>query len=181
MGLGVSKITNDPRTRIATALSTKPLLMGMSAVDIGWVFHLVAAVWMGYHAFHGDNPLAWLGLNAPAYKIGVVAIAEGARAVLSMSNVWEEEINWLASTVLVLVLLSAGGADMHRVGNAVPSFNYNSNVASVGDVRKYDMSKCSFYNSVLNRALSQEEKSECIAINKAGAMDNKWARNCGCS
>ena len=178
--MAISSIDKDPRTRIATVLSTKPLVMGMSAVDIGWVFHLIASMWMGYHAFHGDNPLAFLGLHAPAYKIGVVAIAEGARAILSMSNVWEEEINWLASTVLVLVLLSAGGADMNRVGTVMPSFQYNSNVASVGEVKKYDMSKCSFNNHVLGRALNQEEKAECIAINKAGAMDMKWARNCGC-
>ena len=37
--MAISSIDKDPRTRIATVLSTKPLVMGMSAVDIGWVFH----------------------------------------------------------------------------------------------------------------------------------------------
>ena len=113
--MAISNVIEQKRTRIATILSTKPLLMGMSAVDIGWFFHLLAAMWMGYYAFHGENPLAFTGLHAPAYKIGVVAIAEGARAILSMANVWEEEINWLASTVLVMVLLTMGGADIERL------------------------------------------------------------------
>ncbi len=175
----ISTVVNQQRTRIATSLSTKPLVMGLTAIDIGWVFHLMAAVWMSYHAFHGNNPLLWLGLNAPPYKIGVVALAEGARAILSMANVWEEEINWAASTVLVLVLLTAGGADVSRVTSAVPSFQYNSNVASV--THKYDMNQCTFISPVLNRALNQEEKAECISVNKAGMMNAKWAKNCGCS
>ncbi|MDD5392793.1 MAG: hypothetical protein PHE17_07215 [Thiothrix sp.] len=173
-------VAGDPkRIRIATMLSTKPLFMGMSAVDIGWLFHLIAAVWMGYYAFHGENPLSFTGLNAPPYKIGVVALAEGARAILSMANVWEEEINWVASTVLVLILMTAGGADMNRVSQAVPGFQYNSNIAFV-QARQYDMSQCSFYSSVLGRSLNQQEKNECLAMNKAGTLDGKWAKNCGC-
>lgn len=178
--MAISTVVEQKRTRIATMLSTKPLLMGMSAVDIGWLFHLLAAVWMGYYAFHGQNPLEFTGLNAPAYKIGVVAIAEGARAILSMANVWEEEINWLASTVLVLILMTAGGADINNVSSAIPNtFQYNANVATI--VTQHDMGQCSFYSSVLNRPLNQQEKNECIAMNKAGTLNNKWARNCGCS
>jgi hypothetical protein len=175
-------VAGDPkRIRIATMLSTKPLLMGMSAVDLGWMIHLVAAVYMGYYAFQGQNPLDFTGLNAPPYKIGVVAIAEGARAILSMANVWEEEINWAASTILVLVLMTAGGADMDRTSNAMPnSFQFNSNIAQV-QAKKYDMSQCSFYSAVLARSLSQAEKNECIGMNRAGTLDSKWAKNCGCS
>lgn len=178
--MAISTVVEQKRTRIATMLSTKPLLMGMSAVDIGWLFHLLAAVWMGYYAFHGQNPLDFTGLDAPPYKIGVVAIAEGSRAILSMANVWEEEINWLASTVLVLVLMTAGGADINNVSSAMPNtFQYNPNIAIVQSAQ-YDMGQCSFYSSVLNRPLSQQEKSECIAMNKAGTLDSKWAKNCGC-
>ena len=177
--MGISSVVEQKRTRIVTPLSTKPLVMGLTAVDVGWVFHLMASLWMGYHAFHGDNPLAWLGLNAPAYKIGVVALAEGARAILSMADVWEEEINYVASTVLVLVLLSAGGADMDRVSQVVPSFNYHASVANVQ--KKYNINQCSFNSSVLNRALTAKEKEEWIAINKLGMMDEKKKKNCGCS
>lgn len=179
--MSISSVVEQKRTRIVTPLSTKPLVMGLTAVDIGWVFHLMASLWMGYHAFHGDNPLAWMGLNAPAYKIGVVALAEGARAILSMADVWEAEINYVASTVLVLVLLSAGGADMNRVGQVVPSFNYHASVANVQSAKKYNINQCTFTSSVLNRALNAKEKEECIAINKLGMMDDKWAKNCGCS
>ena len=177
--MGISTIDKKERTRIATMLSTQPLFMGMSAIDLGWVLHLLAAMWMGYYAFHGQNALAFTGLDAPPYKIGVVAIAEGARAILSMANVWEEEINWFASTILVLVLMTAGGAEMNRVSNAIPSFNYGTNVASVA--KQYDMSQCSFYSPILGRNLNQQEKNECLSMNKAGVMDSKWARNCGCA
>ncbi|HRJ54234.1 MAG TPA: hypothetical protein PLE99_15855 [Candidatus Thiothrix moscowensis] len=178
--MAISTVVEQKRTRIATVLSTKPLLMGMSAVDIGWFFHLLAAMWMGYFAFHGENPLEFTGLNAPPYKIGVVAIAEGARAILSMANVWEEEINWVASTVLVLVLMTAGGADVNRIPQAVPGFQYNSNMAVVSN-KQYDMSQCSFYSGVLGRQLTQQEKNECIQMNNNGSLDSKWAKNCGCS
>ena len=178
--MAISNVIEQKRTRIATILSTKPLLMGMSAVDIGWFFHLLAAMWMGYYAFHGENPLAFTGLHAPAYKIGVVAIAEGARAILSMANVWEEEINWLASTVLVMVLLTMGGADIERIADGAPSIQYNANIAQVAN-KHYDMIQCNFYSPILGRALNQQEKNECIQINKAGSLDSKWAKNCGCS
>ncbi len=183
--MAISTVVNQQQTRIATSLSTKPLIMGLTAVDIGWVLHLFVAVWIGYHAFHGHNPLLWLGLDAPPYKIGVVALAEGTRAILSMANVWEEEINWAASTVLVLVLLSAGGADMSRITDVSvsPSFDYSPTVASIShtEKHKYTLSQCSFINPVLGRALTQTEKAECVVMNKAGLMDAKWAKNCGCS
>lgn len=48
--MGISSVVEQKRTRIVTPLSTKPLVMGLTAVDIGWVFHLMASLWMGYHA-----------------------------------------------------------------------------------------------------------------------------------
>lgn len=181
--MAISTVVNHQQTRIATSLSTKPLIMGLTAVDIGWVLHLFVAIWIGYHAFHGNNPLAWLGLDAPPYKIGVVALAEGTRAILSMANVWEEEINWAASTVLVLVLLSAGGADMSRISDVSPSFDYSPTLASVshGEKHTYTLNQCTFVSPVLGRALTQAEKAECVVMHKSGLMNAKWAKNCGCS
>lgn len=164
--------TTQTETRITTVFSTKKLLFGLSAIDLGWLLHIFIAAWIGYYAFHGHNPLQWLGLDAPPYKMAVVAIAEGARAILSMTNVWEEEINWAASTILVLVLLTAGGADVSRL----PSVGL-SGTQQVS----YKPFQCTFYNNRLGRQLTDAEKGECVAHMSGSMMDVKWAKNCGCS
>ena len=158
---------------LATALSAKPLLFGKSAVDYGWMLHVAGMGYIAYQAFHANNVLETIGVNAPLYKVAVVAIAEAARAIFSLANVWEDEINYVASTVLVAVLLSMGGADVTKLPNELASqVKYQ-----VGETWQ----GCTFYNPVINRELTLAERHQCIELKNSNQMTKTWAKNCGCS
>ena len=99
--------------QIKSVLSTRTFY-GLTPVNWLWAGHVGLSAWLGYQVWSGVNPFAAIGMDAPLYKVGIVAIMEGARAILSIANVYEEEINWLASTLLIVVLMTASGADVGR-------------------------------------------------------------------
>ena len=167
---------------LATALSAKPLLFGKSAVDYGWMLHVAGMGYIAYQAFNGNNVLETIGVNAPLYKVAVVAIAEGARAIFSLANVWEDEINYVASTVLVAVLLSMGGADVTKLPNELASqVKYQVAKTSNSPLIGETWQGCTLYNPVINRELTLAERHQCIELKNSNQMTKTWAKNCGCS
>ena len=173
-------VNRNGKPGLATPLSAKPIFMNRSVIDYGWMSHLAASVWMGYHAFHGNNPLEWMGLNAPAYKIGVVALAEGARAIFSLADVWESEMYYAASTLLVLVLLSMGGADVSKPAQQLLS-NASASAAQIIPAIPDTRTGCTFFNPKLGRELTLAERHQCMELKDSGQMTKVWAKNCGCS
>ena len=173
-------VNRNGKPGLATWLSAKPIFLNRSVIDYGWITHFAASAWMGYHAFHGENPLGWIGLDAPAYKIGVVALAEGARAAFSLANVWEEEINYAASTLLVLVLLSMGGADVAKPAQQLLN-NASASAAQIVQTIPDTRTGCTFFNPKLGRELTLAERHQCMELKSSGQMTKIWARNCGCS
>jgi len=151
---------------IKTMLSTRRFY-GLTPIDWGWAGHIAAGAFVAWQAWNGTNVFEGIGVDAPLYKVGVVAVAEVARAIMSIANVWEEEINWFASSLLVLVLVTSGGGDVTKLAGEipVPRFDYSANVAQAPKV-------CVWKNTDSGKTLNEAEIKWCAETKSAKCACN---------
>ena len=167
-----TKIESIQRQRISTPLSTWKLpVIKISLVDLGWAAEVVMGSVLIYKGF------GTLSTNLMGYELassGVVAV--GAMifffGLARIANFLEEEVNLIASWILLAMLLNATGItpdDVKKyVKDAGADMHYYANVADVDSVIKKE---CQWFNTRTRKFLAGEEANYCANAVKTGAKD----------
>ena len=123
---GLIKFDTLNKQRAASLLSTKKFF-GLSIVDYYWIAEGISGASMAYYGLATDSIDSWFGGNAAT--VGVIMVVA---AFFRVANFLEEEVNMLASVLILVLAANAGGAkkDIENIiDRGAPTFSYNANVA----------------------------------------------------
>ena len=123
---GLIKFDMLNKQRAASLLSTRKFF-GLSIVDYYWIAEGISGASMAYYGLATDSIDSWFGGNAAT--VGVVMVVA---AFFRISNFLEEEVNMLASVIILVLAANAGGAKKdieNMIDSGTPTFSYNANVA----------------------------------------------------
>ena len=123
---GLIKFDTLNKQRAASLLSTKKFF-GLSIVDYYWIAEGISGASMAYYGLATDSIDSWFGGNAAT--VGVIMVVA---AFFRVANFLEEEVNMLASVLILVLAANAGGAKKdieNMIDRSAPTFSYNANVA----------------------------------------------------
>jgi hypothetical protein len=173
-----TKIENIQRQRISTPMATWRLpFIKLTPVDLGWAAEVVLGSVLIYKGF------GTLSTNLMGYELassGVVGI--GAMifffGLARIANFLEEEVNLIASWVLLAMLLHATGItpdDLKKYVKDVGSdMNYYANVANVDGAAT--AKECQWKNIRTNERLTGAKAEYCANAVKIAAADAKFCK-----
>ena len=123
---GLIKFDMLSKQRAASLLSTRKFF-GLSIVDYYWIAEGISGASMAYYGLATDSIDSWFGGNAAT--VGVIMVVA---AFFRVANFLEEEVNMLASVLILVLAANAGGAKNdieNMIDRGTPIFSYNANVA----------------------------------------------------
>lgn len=175
--MSIGKVVTAPsRPRIASFVSTEPVLFGKTLADWYWIAEGLSGAVLVYV---GVKNIAGAGQWFGGYP-ELVGVAMFVAAIFRVSDLMEEETNIVMSALLIFLAGIIGGLTTSGVVTAAaetaksitPEFSYNANIASVGGA-----TTCEWWNNRQNRKLAGDEASWCAS---AVSSKSKGYQDCEC-
>lgn len=164
------------RTKVDSLLSTRPIVMGFTIIDIYWVIEAIIGVCIVWAALADTDVKFWFNGNAAFFGTLMIIFA-GCRVF----NILEDEVNAFMSLALVLACTQIFGIkpDMvaDQLSKAAPTITYYAQVPQPNSLQATQAKACEWYNTAKNIKLTPSQGEWCA---KEVAAKNPDANVCFC-
>lgn len=164
------------RAKVDSLLSTRPIVMGLTIIDIYWVIEAIVGVCIVWAALADTDVKFWFNGNAAFFGTLMIIFA-GCRVF----NILEDEVNAFMSLALVLACTQIFGIkpDMvaDQLSKAAPTISYYAQVPQPASLQSTPAKACEWYNTVKNIKLTPSQGEWCA---KELAAKNPDANVCAC-
>lgn len=162
------------RPKVDSLLSTRPMVMGLTIIDIYWIIEAIIGVAIIWAALADTDVKNWFNGNAAFFGTLMIFFA-GCRVF----NILEDEVNALMSFMLILACTQIFGIkpDMvvDQIAKASPTITYYAQVPQSSSLNP--AKACEWYNTAKNIKLNQSQGDWCA---KELAANNPEAKVCAC-
>lgn len=164
------------RAKVDSLLSTRPIVMGLTIIDIYWVIEAIVGVCIVWAALADTDVKFWFNGNAAFFGTLMIIFA-GCRVF----NILEDEVNAFMSLALVLACTQIFGIkpDMvaDQLSKAAPTITYYAQVPQASSLQAAPAKACEWYNTAKNIKLNPSQGEWCA---KEVAAKNPEANVCAC-
>ena len=164
------------RTKVDSLLSTRPMVMGLTIIDIYWVIEAIIGVFIVWAALADTDVKYWFNGNAAFFGTLMIIFA-GCRVF----NILEDEVNAFMSLALVLACTQIFGIKPEMVKEQItkvaPTVTYYAQVPQNISQGAPADKKCEWYNTAKNIKLTPSQGQWCA---QELAKQNPDASVCEC-
>ena len=164
------------RTKVDSPLSTRPMVMGLTIIDIYWIIEAIIGVCIVWAALADTDVKNWFNGNAAFFGTLMIFFA-GCRVF----NILEDEVNALMSFMLILACTQIFGIKPDMVADqfskAAPTITYYAQVPQASSLQAAPAKACEWYNTAKNIKLNSSQGEWCA---KEVAAKNPEANVCAC-
>ena len=164
------------RAKVDSLLSTRPIVMGLTIIDIYWVIEAIVGVCIVWAALADTDVKFWFNGNAAFFGTLMIIFA-GCRVF----NILEDEVNAFMSLALVLACTQIFGIkpDMvaDQLSKAAPTITYYAQVPQPASLQSTPAKACEWYNTAKNIKLTPSQGEWCA---KEVTAKNPEANVCAC-
>lgn len=164
------------RTKVDSLLSTRPIVIGLTLIDLYWIIEAVIGVVIVWAALADTDVKYWFNGNAAFFGTLMIIFA-GCRVF----NILEDEVNAFMSLALVLACTQIFGIkpDMvaDQIAKASPTITYYAQVPQPNSLQAAPAKACEWYNTAKNIKLNPSQGEWCA---KEVAAKNPESNVCVC-
>lgn len=162
------------RAKVDSLLSTRPIVMGLTIIDIYWVVEAIVGVCIVWAALADTDVKFWFNGNAAFFGTLMIIFA-GCRVF----NILEDEVNAFMSFALVLACTQIFGINKEMVqeqlSKAAPTVTYYAQVPQAASLSS--TKACTWYNTTKGIKLNDAQAKWCAdEVQK----NNPEAKACEC-
>lgn len=162
------------KTKVDSLLSTRPIVVGLTLIDIYWIIEAIIGVAIVWAALADTEVKYWFNGNAAFFGTLMIIFA-GCRVF----NILEDEVNAFMSFALVLACTQIFGIKQEMVKDqldkVIPTVNYYAQVPQAASLSS--PKACTWYNTAKGIKLNDAQAQWCSAEKANG---NPEAAVCEC-
>jgi len=157
------------RPKVDSLLSTRPMVMGLTIIDIYWIIEAIIGIGIVWAALADTDVKYWFNGNAAFFGTLMIIFA-GCRVF----NILEDEVNAFMSLALVLACTQIFGIkpDMvaDQLSKAAPTISYYAQVPQQASLHATPKA-CTWYNTAKSIKLNDAQAQWCATEKAKGTPE----------
>jgi len=157
------------RTKVDSPLSTRPIVMGLTIIDLYWVIEAIIGVCIVWAALADTDVKFWFNGNAAFFGTLMIVFA-----ICRVFNILEDEVNAFMSLALILACTQIFGINKEMVqaqlSKAAPTITYYAQVPQQASLHATPKA-CTWYNTAKSIKLNNAQAQWCATEKAKGTPE----------